>query len=53
MAISPLGGAGLSPSLYEKFADTCYHGESARIAGALEKGFSYERNPPKASSILG
>ena len=31
MATSPLGGAGLSHSLYEKFADTCYHGESARI----------------------
>ena len=39
MATLPLGGAGLSHSLYEKFADTCYHGESARIAGALEKGF--------------
>lgn len=45
MAALPLGGAGLSHSLYEKFADICYHGESARIAGALEKGFSYERNP--------
>lgn len=38
MATLPLGGAGLSHSLYEKFADICYHGEGARIAGAIEKG---------------
>ena len=53
MATSPLGGAGLSHSLYEKFADTCYHGESARIAGALEKGFPYERNPSKQARSSG
>lgn len=39
MATSPLGGAGLSHSLYEKFADTCYHGKALASRARSRKAF--------------
>lgn len=41
----PLGGAGLSRSLYKKFANTCYHGEAFASRARSRKAFLMNGTP--------